>query len=248
MRQGPTGAAKKSSRKGIFIVDDHPLIRERLAEIINHQSDLVACGEAEDKNEALAGIRAKLPDLVIVDLKLKSSDGLDLIKEIHSRWPELPVLVLSMHDDALYAERAIRAGARGYLNKQAATQNLLPAIRRVLSGALSLDDKITTRIVARLTAKPGETRAGVEDLLSERELRVFELTGDGLTPHQIAARLNIGVKTVETYRGRIRTKLGLGDGSELLRLAIAWTHEAGHANLPLRHTPPGSAGWRNARA
>lgn len=217
-------ARRKQARRRILIVDDHPLVRERLAEIINREPDLVVCGEAEDRHEALEAIAARSPDLVLVDLTLKSSDGLELIKDIRSRQPKMLMLVVSMHDESLYAERTIRAGARGYITKQEATRNILVAIRRVLAGHIYLNERISTQIISRL-ATPRAASDSPAELLADRELQVFELTGRGLNTRQIAARLHIGVKTVETYRARIRVKLGILDAAELLQQAIAWVHK-----------------------
>jgi DNA-binding NarL/FixJ family response regulator len=215
---------KTPKRKRILIVDDHPLVRERLAEIINRESDLTVCGEAEDRHEALATILAKPPDLVLVDLTLKNSDGMELIKDIHSRWPNLLMLVVSMHDESLYAERVIRAGARGYITKQEATRSVLLAIRRVLAGNIYLNERIATQIISRLAARAGPVASSPAELLADRELQVFELTGRGFNTREIADRLRIGAKTVETYRARIREKLNLKDAGELLQMAISWTH------------------------
>jgi len=206
-------------------VDDHPLVRERLAEIINREADLFVCGEAEDRHEALQAVEARRPDLVIVDLTLKSSDGLELIKDIHSRWASLRMLVVSMHDESLYAERVLRAGALGYITKQEATRNILLAVRRVLDGNIYLNERISTHIIGRLTCKGGSVAITPAEVLADRELQVFELTGRGLNTREIASRLHIAPKTVETYRARIRNKLSLEDGSELLRSAISWTHK-----------------------
>jgi DNA-binding NarL/FixJ family response regulator len=208
-----------------MLVDDHPLVRERLAEIINGEADLTVCGEAEERHEAIEVIKAKHPDFVIVDITLRSSDGLDLIKDIHSRWPGLRMLVVSMHDESLYAERAIRAGALGYITKQEATHSILVAIRRVLDGNIYLNERIATQIISRLAASSATVAASPAELLADRELQVFELTGRGLNTRQIAERLHIGVKTAETYRARIREKLKLNDTGELLQVAIAWAHE-----------------------
>jgi DNA-binding NarL/FixJ family response regulator len=214
----------RKRRNRILLVDDHPLVRERLAEIINRERDLHVCGEAEDRHEALQAVEARRPDLVIVDLTLKSSDGLELIKDIHARWASLRMLVVSMHDESLYAERVLRAGALGYITKQEATRDILLAIRRVLAGNIYLNDKIATHILARLTVRGGSVAITPAEVLADRELQVFELTGRGLNTREIAARLHIASKTVETYRARIRSKLNLNDGSELLRSAISWTH------------------------
>jgi DNA-binding NarL/FixJ family response regulator len=215
--------AGRSSR--ILLVDDHPLVRERLAEIINREKDLVICGEAEDRHQALQVVKSSHPDLVIIDITLKSSDGVELIRDIHARWPALLTLVVSMHDESLYAERALRAGARGYITKQEATRNILSAIRRVLTGQIYLNDRIASRILSRL-ATPGRPGAfSPAELLADRELQVFELTGRGLNTRQIAARLHLGVKTVETYRARIREKLDVKDPDDLLAIAISWAHK-----------------------
>ena len=213
---------KEPKRTRILLVDDHPLVRERLAEVINREPDLVVCGEAEDRHEALGTVEAKRPELAIVDITLKSSDGLELIKDIHARWPNLRMLVVSMHDESLYAERALRAGALGYITKQEATRKILQAIRRVLAGNIYLNERIATRILRRLTTHASAVAAPPAELLAARELQVFELTGRGLSTHEIAARLHLSSKTVETYRMRIRRKLTLKDSSELLQLAISW--------------------------
>ena len=224
MRRKSQTARSAKQRTTILLVDDHPLVRERLAEIINREADLTVCGEAEDRHEALAAISKKRPDLVIVDLTLKTSDGLELIKDVHSRWPKMPMLVVSMHDESLYAERVIRAGALGYITKQEATRKILLAIRRVLAGSIYLNEGIATHIISRLTVRAGSAAATPADRLADRELQVFDLTGRGLNTSEIADRLHIAVKTVETYRARIREKLKLKDSSELLQWAISWTH------------------------
>jgi len=211
--------------KRILLVDDHPLVRERLPEVINREEDLSISGEAEDRHEAIAAILAKPPDLVIVDLTLKSSDGLELIKDIRSRWPKMRMLVVSMHDESLYAERVIRAGAMGYITKQEATRKILLAIRRVLAGGVYLNEKISNRIISRLTAGADSVTATPAELLADREFQVFELTGRGLNTCDIDHRLHIAVKTVETYRARIKEKLNLKDASELLQLAITWSRK-----------------------
>lgn len=224
MKQALSQSAKGSKHGRVLIVDDHPLIRERLADILNREPDLGVCGEAEDRRGAIEEIRKHAPDLIIVDLTLKNSDGLELIKDIRVGWPKLAVLVVSMHDESLYAERVIRAGARGYITKQEATRNILVAVRRVLAGGIYLNEKAASHLLTRLTGvtKPGF--AGPAELLADRELQVFELTGYGLNTHQIAERLHIGFKTVETYRARIREKLNIKDANELLQRAISWAH------------------------
>ncbi len=208
----------------ILLVDDHPLVRERLAEIIQREKDLTVCGEAEDRHEALAVATNQKPDLVIIDLTLKNSDGLELIKDIRSRWPKVLMLVVSMHDESLYAERVIRAGARGYITKQEATRKILLAIRRVLGGGIYLNEAVAGHIIGRLTARSDTAATTPAEELADRELQVFDLIGRGLDTAEIAARLHIAVKTVETYRARIKEKLQLRNSSGLRQCAISWTH------------------------
>lgn len=205
-------------------MDDHPLVRERLAEIIQREEDLTVCGEAEDRHEALAVAASQKPDLAIIDLSLKNSDGLELIKDIRSRWPKVLMLVVSMHDESLYAERVIRAGARGYITKQEATRKILLAIRRVLGGGIYLNEEVAGHIIGRLTARSDSAAATPAEELADRELQVFDLIGRGLDTAEIAARLHIAVKTVETYRARIKEKLQLRNSSGLRQCAISWTH------------------------
>ena len=225
MGQDAATIRKGQKRTRILLVDDHPMVRERLAEIINREADLMVCGEAEDRSEALEVVKARRPGLVIVDLTLKNSDGLELIKDIRSRWPSLRMLVVSMHDESLYAERVLRAGALGYITKQEATRKVLLAIRRVLAGDIYLNERIASQIIRRLTASADPVAASPAEALADRELQVFELTGRGLNTRGIAGRLHIAPKTVETYRARIRTKLKLGDGTELLQFAIRWANK-----------------------
>ncbi len=205
----------------IVIVDDHPMVRERLAEVINRESDMKVCGEAEDRPNALEVIGRQLPDLAIVDLTLKRSNGLDLIKDLRAMHPGLRILVVSMQEENLYAERVIRAGAHGYITKQEATRKILEAIRMVLAGKVYLSDALSADILSRMVGKSKAPGSSFE-LLTDRELQVFDLVGQGFGTRQIAEQLGLDVKTVETYRARIKDKLELKDASELLRKAIAW--------------------------
>jgi DNA-binding NarL/FixJ family response regulator len=209
----------------ILLVDDHPLVRERLAQIINAEPDLRVCGEAADRGGALAAIEANRPDLVIIDLTLHQSHGLDLIKDVRVLHPRLAMLVLSMHDESLYAERALRAGARGYITKQEATKNILVAIRQILRGDVYLSEAESARIAARMVTERPPASVSM-DKLTDRELRVFELIGRGYSLRQIAAVLHLDAKTIETYRTRIRTKLELRDANEVLQQAILWNRTA----------------------
>lgn len=212
----------KPNAKRIMLVDDHPVVREGLAESIERESDLTVCAQAEERAEALQMLEAARPDLVVVDLMLKNSSGLELIKDIHARWPRVLLLVVSMHDETLYAERVLRAGAQGFITKQEATRDILLALRRVLAGRIYLNDRTASVVLARLTSKPDSMTDSIADLLADRELQVFESIGRGLSTREIATQLRIDVKTVDTYRARIKEKLNLASSSELLQLAIRW--------------------------
>jgi len=209
----------------IVLVDDHPSVREGLADSINRETDLSVCGQADDHKGALRVIEATGPRLVVVDLTLRDSSGLELIKAIQARWPDLFVLVVSMHDETLYAERVLRAGARGYITKQEATHKVIQAIRHVLAGGVYLNEKSSSTILARLKTNPEQETDSVTGLLAERELEVFEMMGRGLSTREIAQQLHIDAKTVDTYRSRIKQKLNLDSSSALLKLAIQWSRE-----------------------
>ena len=207
----------------IMLVDDHPVVREGLAESINRESDLTVCAQAEDHHAALKAVETAKPDLVVIDLMLRNSSGFELIKDIHSRWPRILILVVSMHDETLYAERVLRAGAQGYITKQEATRDILLAIRRVLSGGIYLNERTASTELSRLASKTQAVSDSIADLLADRELQVFELTGQGLSTREIAGQLHIDVKTVDTYRARIKEKLNLKSSSQMLQLAIRWS-------------------------
>jgi DNA-binding NarL/FixJ family response regulator len=225
MAKRTLSSGRPSKRARILLVDDHPMVRERLREVIEREPDLMVCGEAEDRHEALQLIEKARPDLVTIDLTLKSSHGLELVKDIHVQFPKLLMLVVSIHDESLHAERVIRAGAHGYITKQEATRKILLAVRRVLGGELYLNEKIAGQIIARLTNHPAGNPGQPVDRLADQELRVFELTGQGLSTQQIAGALHVTPKTVETYRARIKRKLGLANPADLLQMAIRWTHQ-----------------------
>lgn len=209
-------------KKEVFLVDDHPLVREWLSNLIARDHDLSVAGQAEDAASALEAIGLKPPDVVIVDLSLKAGTGLDLIREITRRHPSVAVVVLTMHDEALYAERALRAGARGYVMKQESTGKIIEAIRRILEGGSFWSARAAQLLEIRSAA--GRPRAGLADvsLLSDRELEVFELLGAGRETREIAEHLQISFKTVQAYSARIKEKLGLDNATELLREAIRW--------------------------
>ena len=226
MASGPQDANGRDSegtdgrRRRILIVDDHPIVRLGMRHLIDAEPDLTICCEAESAEQALEAARSDRPDLIIVDLSLGAVHGLELVRHLHRELPQVPVLVLSMHDEALFAERVLRAGARGYIMKAQAIGGLLTAVRQVLSGRIYLSERMSQLILAGLT-RMGEPGTGVRSL-TNRELEVFDLVGHGAGTAEIAQRLGVSVKTVETYRSNIKTKLGLKDAHELVRYASSW--------------------------
>ncbi len=218
------GKTDPSEKRRIIIVDDHPIVRQGLAQLINQEDDLYVCGQAEDAHQAVRGIRELNPDLVIVDVSLRTTSGIELIKDIKVQFPSLPVLTLSMHDEAIYAERALRAGARGYIMKQEATEEVVNAIRRVLAGTVYVSQGMAAKMVSKIIAGPGEKGTSPVDRLSDRELEVFRLIGEGYGTREMAEKLYLSVKTIETYRAHIKEKLDLQDANELLRAAIRWAN------------------------
>lgn len=208
----------------VLIVDDHPIVRQGLSELINHEKDLTVCGQAEDAQQAMAAIRSAKPDVVVVDISLKEKNGIELMKDIKAQYPNMPVLVLSMHDESLYAERALRAGARGYIMKQEATEKVVTGIRTVLSGQVYVSDKMAAKMVYKLVGGGATAGASPVESLSDRELEVFNLIGHGLGTRQIAEKLYLSIKTIETYRAHIKEKLNLVSAGELLQYAIQWVN------------------------
>jgi DNA-binding NarL/FixJ family response regulator len=214
--------AKALRQYGVLIVDDHPIVRQGLAQLINEEPDLQVCGQAEDAVEALQAIATLEPDLVIVDLSLKNTSGLELIKDIKVRHASLPVLTLSMHDEAIYAERALRAGARGYIMKHEAIDRVVTAIRRVLAGQIYVSEDLAANMVGKLVVGNSDSSKLSVERLSDRELEVFRLIGMGYGTREMAEGLHLSQKTIETYRAHIKEKLHLQDTNELLRTAIHW--------------------------
>jgi len=204
----------------ILIVDDHPLVRTGLAQLIGDCPDLEVCGEAGDMGEALRKIDQLQPDLAIIDLSLAGGSGLDLIEHIKSRGGNIPMLVASMHDETLYAERVLAAGARGYINKQEAQDRIIRAIRQVLGGKVYLSERMTDRLLSGMVDTNNDKRD--IDSLSNRELQVFELIGQGISTNRIASQLNLSTKTIETHQAHIKKKLGLDSAHELTQRAIRW--------------------------
>ncbi len=213
------GATKK---KTVFVVDDHPIVRQGLTLLINQEADLAVCGEAEEMHSALSAIQATRPDILVVDISLNGPDGLELLKNIRLTSPRLPVLVLSMHDESIYAERALRAGANGYIMKQEATEKVLVALRRILSGEIYVSDRIANSMLRHYVRGTGSSEHSSISDLTDRELEVFRLIGEGHGTRQIAEALHLSVKTVESYQAHIKEKLSLRSARELVQRAVQW--------------------------
>ncbi len=214
----------------VVVVDDHPMFRDRLAQIINHELDMTVCAEAEDAQQALATIEHTTPDLAIIDITLDGNSGLELIKSIRALGLKIPLLVLSMHDESLYAERSLRAGANGYITKRQPAAEVVSAIRRILAGDVYLSNKMTAGFLRSLTTGSGGAGGTKEysqpiNRLTDRELEVLELIGLGRTTREIAATLQLGVATVDTYRARIKEKMNFRNAVELQHYAIRWVRE-----------------------
>jgi DNA-binding NarL/FixJ family response regulator len=209
-------------KRRIFLVDDHPLVREGLANLINAQNDLVVCGEAEDSAGAITGIAKTRPDVALVDISLKNESGLELVKNLESQFPLVALIVLSMHDEALYAERALRAGARGYVMKRETTKSVLASIRRVLEGGVYVSERVVNSMARRFSSSSKGAESSPVERLSDRELEIFRLLGQGRTTAQIAEDLHLSLKTVQAYCARAKEKFGVSSLGELLRAAIRW--------------------------
>jgi DNA-binding NarL/FixJ family response regulator len=209
----------------IFIVDDHPLVREWLSALLRKQSDLELCGSAQDATDALPALLVDPPDVAIVDLSLKGTSGLDLIKDLAEHLPGTQAIVLSMYEEVFYVERSLRAGARGYVTKQEATDRILEAIRTVRSGQVFISPSILPALTARMGGQMSGSAMGSMETLSDRELDVFRRLGQGQTTRQISQELEISIKTVQAYAARIKEKLQLSNGAELVRAAVRWVEQ-----------------------
>jgi DNA-binding NarL/FixJ family response regulator len=209
----------------VFLIDDHPIVRQGLALFIDREPDLMVCGEADGATSALQAIREAAPDFVVLDISLDGPDGLELLKTLRVRYPNLPVLVLSMHDEAVYAERALRAGANGYIMKQEATDRVLTAIRHILSGDVYLSDRLTKRMLQQFVNGSVSPRDPLAKL-SDRELEVYRLIGAGHSTRQIADELHVSTKTIESYQAHIKEKLALRNARELVQHAVEWAVNA----------------------
>jgi DNA-binding NarL/FixJ family response regulator len=220
-----SGTVARKSR--VFIVDDHPLVRQGLANLINQQNDLIVCGEAEDSAGAIAGLVTARAAVALIDISLKNESGLELVKNLKVQFPRVALIVLSMHDEALYAERALRAGARGYVMKRETTKSVLASIRQVLKGAVYVSERVVNRIAARSGSSRKAAASSPVERLSDRELEIFRLLGEGRTSSQIASDLNLSLKTVQAYCSRAKEKFGVTSLTELLRAALRW-EDASH--------------------
>jgi len=208
--------------KTILLVDDHPMFREGLSTLINREVSLKVCGQAEDALQALAAMPRLKPDLVITDISMNGKSGVELIKDLHALHDQLPVLVVSMHDETLYAERVLKAGGRGYIMKQEGGDKILAAIRQVLAGSIYLSEKMQARAVERFAGRRAAVPTTPVESLTDREFEVFQLLGRGQATRKIAEQLNISPKTVEVYREKLKEKLHQPDGTSLMRYAVRW--------------------------
>ena len=209
-------------RKRIFLVDDHPITRYGLAQLINLQVDMAVCGDAETAAGALAAIKSARPDLVLADITMPGKSGLEFIKDMQAQSPGVPVLAVSMHDENIYAERVLRAGGRGYIMKYEGGERILEAIRQVLRGQVYVSKSTSAALLDHLTRPHPQPKEPMPGALSDREFEVFQLIGQGLSARQIGDRLNLSVKTVDTHRQHIKQKLNLRTGPELIRQAVRW--------------------------
>ncbi|MBA4137954.1 MAG: DNA-binding response regulator [Opitutus sp.] len=212
-----------STKTRIFLVDDHPLVREWLAQLLKGEPDFEVVGMAEEPGPALATMRATPPDIAIVDLALRTGTGLDLIKDLRAQLPSVQVIVLSMHEELTQVERALRAGAVGYVMKRESTTRIVEAIRNVRGGNVYANPEVLSRLAERMVGRRHSAATGSIDTLSDRELEVFRRMGEGHATKRIAVDLGVSMKTVQEYQARIKDKLGLADASELLRAAVRWT-------------------------
>jgi DNA-binding NarL/FixJ family response regulator len=221
MKSGNSATQKKTA---IFVVDDHPLMRQGLAQLINGEPDLFVCGEAEDAPRALKGISTTKPDLAIVDISLQGNNGIELTKSIKALYKDLRILILSMHDEHIYAQRVLRAGANAYLMKQEAPEKVIEAIRRILQGDIYVSEKVGAQILHQIVNGRGSAGSPI-DQLSDRELEIIQLIGEGKATRDIASSLNVSVKTVESHRAHIKEKLNLKNATELVQYCVQWVEQ-----------------------
>ena len=210
----------------VLVVDDHPIVRQGIRMLVNQESDMAVCGEAESAPEALQVLQETEPDVAVVDLALKESSGLDLIKDIRIRRPNVLILVLSMRDESFYAERTLRAGAKGYLTKEEGTDKVIEGIRQILDGQYYLSERIEAKMISRIAGGTPQETPSV-DSLTDRELQIYEMIGQGMPTREIAKRLHLSVKTIDSHREHIKDKLQVDSAAELLKHAIQWVQGVG---------------------
>ena len=219
-----TQPVNRKPKTKVLLVDDHPILRQGLGRLINAEADLIICGEAEDASKAFDLVGTLSPEVAVIDISLKNSNGIELIKNIKARYSALPILVLSMHDESLYAERALRAGALGYIMKEEASGQVLVGIRKVLAGEIFLSERMKSKMLQQMASGRSKVVASPIELLTDRELEVFRLIGEGRSTRQIAGQLHLSVRTVEAYREYIKAKLNLKNSTELIQHAFHWVH------------------------
>jgi len=209
----------------IFIVDDHPLVRQGLAQIIEKEDDLEVCGEAEDTPDAMTGIGNCNPDAVIVDISLQGNNGLELIKNLKALYEDLPILVFSMHDETIYAQRALRAGAKAYVMKKEDSSRIVEAIHKIVKGEIYVSSRVADQVLHQIVSGPSNSTASPIDRLTDRELEVVQLIGRGLSTREIAESLNLSVKTIESHRAHVKEKLHLRNATELVQFSVQWVDQ-----------------------
>jgi DNA-binding NarL/FixJ family response regulator len=217
----PAVAGKRRARR-VLIVDDHPIVRQGLRRVMENEEDLTVCGEAETVRDARIAIKDLTPDVMIADISLKQGDGIELVRDVRAHHPQLPILVLSMHDETIYAERMLAAGANGYIMKQAASEQFLIALRRVLDGGIYVSEAVGNNMIQKFAAGGSYISANPIDRLSNRELQILHMIGKGMSTRETAHSLNLSIKTVESHRQRIKRKLNLSTGTQLVQYAINW--------------------------
>ncbi len=246
--QSGTNTGKRAVRR-VLIVDDHPIVRQGLRQIMEHEDDLMVCGEAETVQDAMVAIRDFHPDAVVADLSLKQGDGIELVRDVRAHFPKLPILVLSMHDEAIYAERILSAGANGYIMKQAAGEQFLVSLRRVLDGGIYVSEAVGNSMIKKIAAGGGYTSGNPVDRLSTRELQILHMIGRGMSTRETAQSLNLSIKTVESHRQRVKRKLNLSTGAQLVQYAVNWFSNS-DGNTNSRAAPnvsASAAAWPSSR-
>src|SRR6202051_5068333 len=234
---GMTGGKRRVRR--VLIVDDHPIVRQGLRRVMENEDDLTVGGEAETARDARTAIKEFSPDVMIADISLKQGDGIELVRDVRAHYPQLPILVLSMHDETIYAERMLSAGANGYIMKQAASEQFLVSLRRVLDGGIYVSDAVGNNMIQKFAAGGSYISANPIDRLSNRELQILHMIGKGMSTRETAESLNLSIKTVESHRQRIKRKLNLSTGTQLVQYAVNWFtgREAGTQQFGVRDSP-----------